>query len=84
MSRKRVLDVGCGAGISSDGYATHFDVTGIDNNPAVGRYYPYEFACVDALRPGPEPGQFVAALEPGYLREFDLVHLGGQIGRAHV
>lgn len=64
--RPRVLDIGCGAGISSDGYATYFDVTGIDSNPAVGRYYPYEFVCKDAL-----------VLDPDYLWQFDLIHLGG-------
>jgi len=65
-SRLHVLDIGCGAGISSDGYAPYFDVTGIDNNPAVGRYYPYEFICKDALK-----------LDPDYLWQFDLIHLGG-------
>jgi DNA (cytosine-5)-methyltransferase 1 len=64
--RLRVLDVGCGEGISSDGYATYFDVTGIDSNPKVARNYPYEFILGDALK-----------LTPGDLREFDLVHLGG-------
>lgn len=64
--RKRVLDIGCGAGISSDGYASYFDVTGIDNDPKVRRYYPYEFVCGDALK-----------LDPGYLWQFDLIHLGG-------
>jgi DNA (cytosine-5)-methyltransferase 1 len=74
--RKRVLDIGCGAGISSDGYAAYFDVTGVDNNPAVGRYYPYEFVCGDALKLD-SGGRPVSALEPGYLRQFDLIHLGG-------
>jgi DNA (cytosine-5)-methyltransferase 1 len=64
--RKRVLDIGCGAGISSDGYAGYLDVVGIDNNPAAGRYYPYEFIEGDALE-----------LTAGYLRQFHLVHLGG-------
>jgi DNA (cytosine-5)-methyltransferase 1 len=76
-ARKRVLDIGCGAGISSDGYAGYFDVTGIDNNPAVAKYYPYEFICQDVLRSDPVSGLPVSALEPDYLREFDLVHLGG-------
>jgi DNA (cytosine-5)-methyltransferase 1 len=66
MGRRRVLDIGCGAGISSDGYAHYFDVTGIDNNPKVGRYYPYEFREGDAL-----------TLTADDLREFSLVHLGG-------
>jgi DNA (cytosine-5)-methyltransferase 1 len=77
MGRRRVLDIGCGAGISSDGYANYLDVTGIDNDPKVGRYYPYEFVCRDALKPDPASGQPVAALEPDYLRQFDLIHLGG-------
>jgi DNA (cytosine-5)-methyltransferase 1 len=64
--RKRVLDIGCGAGISSDGYAAYFDVTGIDNDPKVGKFYPYEFRCGDAL-----------ALTADDLREFDAVHVGG-------
>lgn len=64
--RLRALDIGCGAGISSDGYAHYFDVTGIDNNPKVGRYYPYEFREGDALK-----------LTADDLREFDMVHLGG-------
>jgi DNA (cytosine-5)-methyltransferase 1 len=67
MGRRRVLDVGCGAGISSDGYDGYFDVTGLDN----------EFVCQDALRRDPGSGKFVAALDPDYLREFDLIHLGG-------
>lgn len=61
-----MLDIGCGAGISSDGYAQYFDVTGIDNDPKVGRYYPYEFRLGDALK-----------LTADDLREFDIVHLGG-------
>lgn len=52
-------------------------MTGLDNDPRVGRYYPYEFVCQDALRLDPASGRFVAALEPDYLREFDFVHLGG-------
>lgn len=52
-------------------------MTGIDNNPAVGRYYPYEFICKDALRRDPESGQLVSALDPDWLFQFDLVHLGG-------
>lgn len=64
--RPRVADLGCGAGISSDGYAGLFDVTGFDNDPKVGRYYPYEFRCRDVL-----------TLTAEDLREFDAVHLGG-------
>jgi len=41
-------------------------VTGMDNNPEVGQYYPYEFRVGDALR-----------LTADDLRGFDLVHLGG-------
>lgn len=65
-SRKRGLDIGCGAGISSEGYASYMDMTGIDNDPATGRYYPYEFRLGDALQ-----------LTAADLREFDFVHLGG-------
>ena len=75
--RQRVLDIGCGAGISSEGYDLYFDVTGMDNNPEAGRYYPYEFVCKDALKRDPETGKFVSGLDPDYLREFDLIHLGG-------
>jgi DNA (cytosine-5)-methyltransferase 1 len=64
--RKRVLDVGCGAGISSDGYDAYFDVTGLEINRELKRHYPYEFIEGDAL-----------ALTADDLRAYDLVHLGG-------
>jgi DNA (cytosine-5)-methyltransferase 1 len=64
--RLKVADLGSGAGISSDGYANYFDVTGFDNDPKVERYYPYEFRQVDVL-----------TLTADDLREFDMVHLGG-------
>jgi len=75
-ARLRALDIGCGVGISSDGYAGYFDVTGIDIDPRVGRYYPYEFICRDVLRRDHE-GNVTADLDLDYLRQFDLLHLGG-------
>jgi DNA (cytosine-5)-methyltransferase 1 len=65
-ARPKVADLGCGAGVSSDGYASLFDVTGFDNDPKVGRFYPYEFRCRNVL-----------TLTADELREFDFVHLGG-------
>jgi DNA (cytosine-5)-methyltransferase 1 len=64
--RKRILDIGCGAGVSSDGYANYFDVTGIDIEARLKRLYPYEFICRDAL-----------TLTAEELREYDGAHLGG-------
>jgi DNA (cytosine-5)-methyltransferase 1 len=64
--RKKVLDIGCGSGISSDGYATYFDVFGIDNSARALRHYPYAHEQRDAL-----------TLTVEELQEFDLIHLGG-------
>lgn len=64
--RKKVLDIGCGSGISSDGYATYFDVFGIDNSAKALKHYPYAHELRDAL-----------TLTVEELQEFDLVHLGG-------
>jgi DNA (cytosine-5)-methyltransferase 1 len=64
--RKRVLDIGCGAGISSDGYATYFDVFGIDNSPKALKHYPYPYEVRDAK-----------TLTVAELQQFDLIHLGG-------
>jgi DNA (cytosine-5)-methyltransferase 1 len=64
-ARPLVADFGCGAGISSDGYATYMDVTGFDVNPAVAKHYPHEFRCRDMLD--------VSIAE---MREFDFIHLG--------
>jgi DNA (cytosine-5)-methyltransferase 1 len=63
----RVADIGCGVGISSDGYAgAGLHVTGFDINPEVGKHYPYEFRCLD-----------MRELSAGYLAaNFDLLHLG--------
>jgi DNA (cytosine-5)-methyltransferase 1 len=63
----RIADLGCGVGISSDGYAqAGFEVDGFDNDPKVGRHYPYNFHCVDVL-----------TLTPQFLAQYDAVHLGG-------
>lgn len=62
-----MADLGCGAGISSDGYASvGFEVDGFDNNPKVGKHYPYNFHCVDVLD-----------LDASFLAQYDLIHLGG-------
>jgi DNA (cytosine-5)-methyltransferase 1 len=62
----RGLDLGSGVGISTDGYIkAGAKMTGIDNNPDVGRYYPGEFQCRDMLSVPVEE-----------LRSYDFVHLG--------
>lgn len=68
----RVADLGCGVGISSDGYAgAGCTVTGFDNDPKVARYYPYKFELAD-----------MRDVTAGYLAEnFDLVHLGAPCQR---
>jgi DNA (cytosine-5)-methyltransferase 1 len=68
----RVADLGCGVGISSDGYAqAGFQVTGFDINPKVGKHYPYEFRCLD-----------MREVTAQYLADnFDLVHLGAPCQR---
>ncbi len=68
----RVADLGCGAGISSDGYAgAGFEVTGFDNDPKVARYYPYKFELAD-----------MRDIPAAFLRKnFDLVHLGAPCQR---
>jgi len=50
MSRPRLLDLFCGAGGCSVGYhRAGFDVVGVDNNPKVGKHYPFEFIEADAM-----------------------------------
>lgn len=68
----RVADLGCGVGISSDGYhkAGFAEVVGFDVNPEVARYYPYEFHCRDML-----------TLTTEELREFDFIHVGAPCQR---
>jgi DNA (cytosine-5)-methyltransferase 1 len=62
----RGLDLGCGVGISTDGYVkAGAKMTGIDLNPDVGEYYPGEFQCRDMLTVGTEE-----------LRSYDFVHVG--------
>jgi DNA (cytosine-5)-methyltransferase 1 len=59
----RVADLGCGVGISSDGYAqAGLTVVGFDTDPDVARYYPYEFHQADMLEVD--------------LGGFDFVHVG--------
>jgi DNA (cytosine-5)-methyltransferase 1 len=62
----RVLDLYCGAGGASRGYAqAGYAPTGIDNNPAVLRNYPYPSIRADAL---------AVLNEPGLLTGIDLIH----------
>jgi len=62
-----VADLGCGWGISSDGYAeAGFTVHGFDIDPEAGKGYPYEFFHAD-----------VKTLDADFLSQYDLIHLGG-------
>lgn len=62
----RGLDLGCGVGISTDGYINAgFSMTGIDTNPEVGKFYPGEFQCRDMLDVSIEE-----------MRGYDFIHGG--------
>lgn len=64
----RVADLGCGVGISGDGYAGHgLEVVGFDTDPEAARWYPYEFREADMLEVD--------------LGGFDLVHVGAPCQR---
>lgn len=65
MSRPRLLDLFCGAGLAADGYAAAgWDVVGVDINPQPD--YPYEFWQADALT--------VLRDEPQFVASFDAIH----------
>ena len=65
MSRPKLLDLFCGAGGCSVGYArAGFDVVGIDHEHHPG--YPYELIIHDAID--------VLARWPRFLKGFDVVH----------
>jgi DNA (cytosine-5)-methyltransferase 1 len=63
--RPRVLDLFCGAGLASNGYArAGFEVTGVDLAPMPN--YPHEFIRADAVRYLAELGELAAG--------YDLIH----------
>jgi DNA (cytosine-5)-methyltransferase 1 len=60
----RLLDLFCGEGGAARGYArAGFDVDGVDQNPNVGRRYPYTFSPGDALEYARTFG-----------RQYDVIH----------
>lgn len=63
-SLMRLLDLYCGAGGASVGYAcAGFAVVGVDAAPQPS--YPFEFLCADALR---------VLMDVAFLRTFDVIH----------
>ena len=59
-ARLTAIDLCCSAGLASEGYAEHFEMTGVDVDPQP--HYPHEFIEQD-----------VTTLDPAWLATFDLV-----------
>lgn len=62
---KKILDLYCGAGLASEGYARHPNVKvyGIDNDPKALKHNPYPVAQFD-----------IRDLKPRDLQEYDFIH----------
>lgn len=83
--RPRLLDLFCGAGAVSIGYAqAGWDVVGVEIDPKVIRRYPFPRLCADALSVGDLLDHFDAVhASPPCLRDTSMRHAKGAKGLAH-
>lgn len=63
--KPKLLDLFSCAGLGADGYAEHFDVFCVDNDPRALRHNPHPSRCADVLE---------VLADEAFVREFDLVH----------
>jgi len=64
MVKPKLLDLYCGIGGASDGYArAGYEVTGVELDPKCAKFYPFKFINANVLD-----------LDPWFIMQFDLVH----------